>query len=305
MDVQVNSPINVNGTNVFLEGHGYAPVVTVRDGTGKVVFDGPVTFLGVDANFTSNGAIKVPDAKPQGLGFQGWLLPTAVTLPGSMPASVFPAAQNPMLILAAYSGDLNLNGGEAQSVYALDVSKMTQLNVKSKTNPAAGNALELTTGQTATLPNGLGSITFDGVKQWAQFNIAYDPGQPIALGSAIGAIIGLLGSLGIRRRRVWVRVTDQGDGTRLVEVAGLARTEGATPTTEVTEAAEALAAQLAVVVEDTAVENTVVEEETVVEADSAASAGPSDEKSADGTPDEAAELPKQSRKSTPRTGASA
>ncbi len=268
----MNSPINVNGTNVFLEGHGYAPVVTVRDGTGKVVFDGPVTFLGVDANFTSNGAIKVPDAKPKGLGFQGWLLPTAVTLPGSMPASVFPAAQNPTLILAAYAGDLNLDT-TAQSVYTLDVSKMSQLDVKSKTNPAAGNALELTTGQTATLPNGLGSITFDGVKQWAQFNIAYDPGQPIALGSALAAVLGLLGSLGIRRRRIWVRVTEQGDGTRLVEVAGLARTEGATPTAEVTDAAEELASQLTVV--------------TPSEGD----------KSDDGPPDGAAGVPRQERKS--------
>ncbi|MGH6654559.1 MAG: cytochrome c biogenesis protein ResB [Actinocrinis sp.] len=246
VDVRVNSPITVNGTNVFLEGHGYAPVVTVKDGTGRVVFDGPVIFLGVDANFTSNGAIKVPDAQPKGLGFQGWLLPTAVQLPGSMPASVFPAAQNPELILAAYAGDLNMDGGESQSVYTLDTSHMKQLDVKSKTNPQAGNALQLSVGQTATLPNGVGSITFDGVKQWAQFNIAYDPGQPIALGSAIAAVLGLIGSLGIRRRRIWVRITEQGDGTRLVEVAGLARTAGATPTTEVTESAEALAAQLTV-----------------------------------------------------------
>lgn len=285
VDLQVNSPINVNGTNVFLEGHGYAPVVTVRDGAGKVVFDGPVTFLGVDAMFTSNGAIKVPDAKPQGLGFQGWLLPTAVKLPGSMPASVFPAAQNPMLILAAYAGNLNLDGGEAQSVYALDVSKMKQLDVKSKTNPDAGNALELSVGQRATLPNGLGSITFDGVRQWAQFNIAYDPGQPIALGSAAAAVLGLLGSLGIRRRRIWIRVTEQGDGTRLVEVAGLARTEGATPTSEVTEAAEALAAQLTVAASDSDLSNGAPPE--------------------GGSPDEPVGLPKQERKSTPRTGASA
>lgn len=287
VDVRVNSPINVNGTNVFLEGHGYAPVVTVRDGTGRVVFDGPVTFLGLNANFVSNGAIKVPDAKPKGLGFQGWLLPTAVQLPGSMPTSMFPAAQNPELILAAYAGDLGMNGAGSQSVYTLDVSKMTQLDVKSKTNPAAGNALELAVGQTATLPDGLGSITFDGVRQWAQFNIAYDPGQPIALGSAVAAVLGLLGSLGIRRRRIWVRVSEQADGTRLIEVAGLARTEGATPTTEVTEAAEALAGQLTVVPDNTASDDGVSD----------------DAPAADDEP--SAELPRQQRTSTPRTGASA
>jgi cytochrome c biogenesis protein len=286
VDVKVNDPITVNGTNVFLEGHGYAPVVTVKDGAGKVVFDGPVTFLGLNAMFTSSGAIKVPDAEPKGLGFQGYLLPTAVQVTGSMPNSVFPAAQNPLLILSAYAGDLNMNGSESQSVYSLDTSKMTQLDVKSKTNPAAGNALELSVGQTATLPNGLGSITFDRVDQWAQFNIAYDPGQPIALGSAAFAVLGLLGSLGLRRRRIWVRVTEQGDGTRLVEVAGLARTEGATPTTEVTEAAEALAVQL-----------TVAPEDAVESAEAAAPEQPAEP--------EQTQVPKQQRKPTPRTGASA
>jgi cytochrome c biogenesis protein len=244
VDVQVNNPIAVNGTNVYLEGHGYAPVVTVKDGTGRVVFSGPVNFLGQDAMFTSAGAIKVPDAKPTGLGFQGDLLPTALLVKGYMPQSVFPGAQNPLLILSAYAGDLNMNGGESQSVYSLDVAKMKQLDVRKPGDPAAGNALELTVGQSAALPGGLGTVTFDGVKQWAQFNIAYDPGQSLALVSAALAVLGLLGSLGIRRRRLWVRVTEREDGGRLVEVAGLARTEGATPTVEVTEAAEALSAAL-------------------------------------------------------------
>jgi cytochrome c biogenesis protein len=244
-DVEVNKPIVVNGTNVFLEGHGYAPVVTVRDGKGNVVLHSPVNFLDDDAMFTSNGAIKVPDAKPEGLGFEGYFLPTAVQLPGQMPASVFPAADEPLLILSAYAGNLNMNGGEAQSVYSLDTSLMKQLDVKAAgTDTGAGNALELTPGQTAKLPNGLGSITFDGVDQWVQLNIAYDPGQDLALACALLAVVGLIGSLGIRRRRLWVRVTEQADGNRLVEVAGLARTEGATPTAEVTETAESLAAVL-------------------------------------------------------------
>jgi len=299
VDVRVNDPITVNGTNVFLEGHGYAPVVTVKDGTGKVVFDGPVIFLGLNAMFTSSGAIKVPDAKPQGLGFQGYLIPTAVTVPGSMPSSVFPAAQHPLLILSAYAGDLGLDGGVSQNVYTLDVSRMKQLDVKSKTDAAAGNALELSVGQTAALPNGLGSITFDGVKQWAQFNIAYDPGQPVALGSAAAAVLGLLGSLGIRRRRIWVRVTEQADGTRLVEVAGLARTEGATPTTEVTEAAEALAAELTAITVEDDPENSG----DGGESDAETLAGPEPQPSADVPRQPKAQQPR--KQSTPRTGASA
>ena len=246
VDIEVNKPINVNGTNVYLENHGYAPVVTVRDGTGKVVYSGPTTFLSQDAMFTSSGAIKVPDANPstgQGLGFQGYYLPTAETQPGGMPANVFPAPYDSLLLLSVYAGNLNMNGGEDQNVYTLDTSKMKQVNVKA--DDALGvNALELKPGQTVTLPNHLGSITFNSVDQWVQLNIAYDPGQSIALGAALLAVVGLLGSLRIRRRRIWVRVTEQADGTRLVEVAGLARTEGSTPTAEVTELAQKLAGAL-------------------------------------------------------------
>jgi cytochrome c biogenesis protein len=245
VDVQVNEPLSVNGTNIFLEGHGYSPVVEVKDGKGHVLYNGPVTFLGQDEYFDSSGAIKAPSYTAGGtdLGFQGWFLPTAFVPSGQMPASIFPAAQNPMLILSAYSGNLNMNGGGDQSVYSLDTSDMKQLSVKAKgASAASGNALELKVGQTATLPNSLGSITFVGVKQWAQFNIAYDPGQKVVLPSAILAVIGLIGSLGLRRRRIWVRVSEQADGTRLVEVAGLARTEGATPTAEVTQTAQSLAA---------------------------------------------------------------
>jgi cytochrome c biogenesis protein len=160
-----------------------------------------------------------------------------------MPASIFPAARNPMLVLDAYAGSLNLNGGEDQSVYSLDTSAMKQLDVKSPGEAAAaGDTLELSLGQTAKLPNGLGSISFTGVKQWVQLNIAYDPGQKVVLPAAILAVLGLITSLGFRRRRIWVRVSKQANGTSLVEVAGLARTEGATPTSEVTETAQALAA---------------------------------------------------------------
>ncbi|HEV2636076.1 MAG TPA: cytochrome c biogenesis protein ResB [Actinocrinis sp.] len=242
-DLQVNQPIDVNGTDVYLSGHGYAPVVTVRDGTGTVVYSGPTTFLEADSMFTSNGAIKVPDANPktgQGLGFEGLFLPTANIQAGQMPSSAFPAALNPVLILSVFAGNLGMNGGEDQNVYALDVTKMKQVDVKSD-DQGGGNALVMSPGQTETLPNHLGSITFTGVDQWVQLNMNYDPGQTLVLVSAVLAVLGLIASLGIRRRRIWVRVTGQPDGSRLVEVAGLARTEGGTPTAEVTDLAQKMA----------------------------------------------------------------
>ncbi|MEH3033394.1 MAG: cytochrome c biogenesis protein ResB [Aeromicrobium erythreum] len=80
-----------------------------------------------DATYTSTGVIKVPDAKPQQLGFQGFFLPTAVST-GDEAASVsaFPGAVNPLIGLFVYRGNLGLDDGTPQSVYVLDKSRLTQ-----------------------------------------------------------------------------------------------------------------------------------------------------------------------------------
>ena len=51
------------------------------------------------------------------------------------------------------------------------------------------------------------------------------PGKHIALAGVILALVGLLGSLFIRPRRVWVRARREG-GVTLVEVAALDRSGG-------------------------------------------------------------------------------
>ena len=101
-DLRVNHPLNVDGTKVYLIGHGYAPVFRVTDGTGKVVFDQPVPFIAVNtAGFTSEGVIKVPDAQPHQLGFAGVFLPTAVDVGGQL-ESAFPAPLDPRVSLISY-----------------------------------------------------------------------------------------------------------------------------------------------------------------------------------------------------------
>ena len=74
--IEVNHPLVVDGTQVHLIGHGYAPVVTVTDAQGNTAYSGPVVFLPQDGNFTSLGVIKAPDARPNYLGFEGFFLPT-------------------------------------------------------------------------------------------------------------------------------------------------------------------------------------------------------------------------------------
>lgn len=43
--IKVNEPLVVGDSKVYLTAHGYAPVITVRDGKGDVVFDQPVALL--------------------------------------------------------------------------------------------------------------------------------------------------------------------------------------------------------------------------------------------------------------------
>ncbi len=225
--VGVNEPLSVDGAKVFLVGHGYAPHFIVKDSTGAVVFDDSVVFLPQDGNFTSTGVIKVPDADPS-LGFSALFLPTAAVDDVRGPHSTFPAADYPAAFMSAWTGDLGLDSGVPQSVYSLDTSRMTQLGLES-----------LLPGDTWTLPDGKGSIELVGYERWASFQIAHDPGKELALAGAVLAILGLMGSLFIRRRRVWVKVWAAEPTGTLVHVAGLSKTEAPGLAPEVADLARA------------------------------------------------------------------
>ena len=237
--VQPNKPLDVNETKFFLTGNGYAPRVTVRDGRDQVVFTGPVLFLPLDANNSSEGVIKVPDAQPTQLAFEGLFLPTADVGPQG-PYSMFPDTLNPQLFLTAYTGDLGMGDGVPQSVFALDRDGLTQIQDGGKPYAKA-----LSVGETMELPDGQGSLTFDGVSRFANFQIAYDPGKEITLVAAIIILIGLTASLAIRRRRIWVRVHPLATGHgppahSLVEVAGYSLTRRPPPPAEIDDLCTAL-----------------------------------------------------------------
>ncbi|MFN8074922.1 MAG: cytochrome c biogenesis protein ResB [Kineosporiaceae bacterium] len=224
--IEVNGPKTVEGAKIYLVGNGYAPVVTVRDGRGDVAWSGPMPFQPQDDQYSSTGVIKVPDAQPRQLGFAGSFLPTAVFDPRLGPVSLFPDLTLPRLVLTAWAGDpgeddLGVNDGRPQSIYTMDFSKVTQLRAE------GGQPFRpiLAPGESATLPDGAGTLTFDGVRRYAAFDIHHDPSKLPALISAGAALLGLVLSLYVRRRRVWVRVRRDGSGALVVEVAGLSPRE--------------------------------------------------------------------------------
>ena len=83
-------------------------------------------------------------------------------------------------------------------------------------------ALTMKPGDTVELPDGLGSVEFVDVARFASFDIRYTPGQRAALVFSLLAATGLILSLFLPRRRVWVKAVAAGAGS-VVEVAGLAR----------------------------------------------------------------------------------
>ena len=214
--LQVNHPLNVDATKVYLIGHGYAPEFKVTDGRGKVVYDQATPFLPADqATYLSEGVVKAPDAKPDQLGFAGVFLPTAVDLSGQL-ESAFPAALEPAVSMIAYRGNLGENSGVSQSVYQLNTTGMQRVGTAQQV---------LTPGQTMKLPNGEGRLTFVGYKQWISIQVTHDPGQVPALISGVVALAGLVLSFLVRRRRIFVRAYGDESGRTTVEVAGLARSD--------------------------------------------------------------------------------
>jgi len=220
-DLRVNHPLTIGDTDLFLIGHGYAPVVTVRDGEGNVVWSAPQVFLPQGADLFSFGVIKVPDAQPGQIGLEGFFYPTFAKVNGD-PVNLNGDDLNPLLSLNVYTGDLNLDSGSEQSVYVLDKSKATPLPGKN----GQPLRIDLAPGDTVQLPDGLGSVTFDRVESWQRIQISQTPGKDVALLGVVLALLGLMGSLFIRSRRVWVRVAEGPDGTT-VEVAALDRSGGA------------------------------------------------------------------------------
>ncbi|EWT03738.1 hypothetical protein N864_18945, partial [Intrasporangium chromatireducens Q5-1] len=177
-------------------------------------------------NYRSVGVVKVSALPPpKQLGITGFFLPTAEPTFRNGPASIFPDALDPELALSVWEGTL-FPGGLPQSVYTLNTESMKQL-----TKPDGSPVLvRLKPGQTYELPGGRGTITFDSVKRFAGLSVRQDPGELIALVSAILTTGGLILALTIKRRRVFVRVRRadgavgaDGQATTVVSIGGLSK----------------------------------------------------------------------------------
>jgi cytochrome c biogenesis protein len=220
--LQVNDPLRLDGANVSLLGHGYAPILRYTDKYGKTS-ENVATFLPADGQLTSQGVATFPDVNinPQTntrddkaqIGFSGIYLPTVPSDP-SVNSSAFPAENDPRLMLQPYRGVLGFDAGAPLSVYTLDTRQ-----IEAGRLAKFGDPLMLKRGQSATLPDGT-TVQFVGTRQWISISVRHDPGQPIMLGGAVALIVGLLGSLWGKRRRIFFRITPTG-----IAAGGLPRSD--------------------------------------------------------------------------------
>jgi len=214
--IKVNEPLTIGGSQVYLLGNGYAPQLIIRDSEGTPVFSQPTACLPQDANLTSLCIVKLPDGLAEQVGMRGFLYPTSVELESGALASNYPDLLNPILTLEVYTGDLGLDNGVGSNAYALNTDSLTEVAGRN----ADTETLVLGLGDVVELPNGLGTVELASIPRFASLDVHHDPSQTWVLLFAVLVVAGLVTSLFIPRRRVWVKVVGN-----TIEYAGLARGE--------------------------------------------------------------------------------
>lgn len=227
-EMQVNHPLRIGGTRVYLQGHGYAPTFTVTFPNGETRTDTQQWQPTDLQTFLSSGIMRfdppagmypdLADRREQQVAIQGLFAPTAA-FDGKILSSSFPRMDDPAVAIDVYQGDAGLDTGRPQSIFSLDPELMEAgvLEREARVN--------LTPGESTTLPDGT-EVRFDGAEEFINIQVSEDPTQ-IWVGVFAAVMMGgLVLSLMVRRRRIWARISfdDDGDVTR-VDLGGLAKTD--------------------------------------------------------------------------------
>ncbi|MBN9643891.1 cytochrome c biogenesis protein ResB [Corynebacterium mendelii] len=230
--LRVNHPLRLHGNRIYLQGHGFAPQFTVTWPNGETRTQ-MVQFRPDDLTyFLSSGVMRFDppagmypvlfDRRQNQLAIQGLFAPTAVFSGenNAILASGFPAMNNPAVAIDIYRGDTGLDSGRGQSVFTLDAGQIHRGELQKI------ERVNLLLGESVTLADGT-KITFDGANEFVNLQISHDPTQIWVLVFTIITLAGLVGSLMIKRRRIWVRISPGATGGTDIDTGGLARTDRA------------------------------------------------------------------------------
>lgn len=225
--LQVNHPLRVDGTRVYLQGHGYAPRFTVTFPNGETRTDTQQWQPNDLTTFLSSGIMRfdppaglypeLAERREQQIAIQGLFAPTA-QFNGKILGSRFPAMEDPAVAIDVYQGDAGLDTGRPQSIFSLDSDLISSGALEKRAR------VNLKPGESTTLPDGT-QVRFDGADEFVNLQISDDPTQIWVGVASVVMMGGLVLSLLVKRRRVWARVTTDDDGVTRVDLGGLARTD--------------------------------------------------------------------------------
>ena len=231
----VNHPLRVGDDRVYLQGHGFAPQITLTWPNGETRTQ-MMQFRPTDVfTFLSSGVMRfdppagmypdLTERRQHQIAIEGNFAPTArwAGPNGDQLQSAFPSMDDPAVSVDVYVGDAGLDTGRPQNIFVLDQSLVADGRLEKVSR------VQLTPGSVATVDTGAGEVKvrFDGAAEYANYQISRDPTQVWALLSTAIMLGALAGSLAIKRRRVWVRIRPGTSGHTQVEIAGLARTDRA------------------------------------------------------------------------------
>ncbi|MFC6013683.1 cytochrome c biogenesis protein ResB [Nocardia lasii] len=235
-ELRVNHPLRADGDRIYLQGHGFAPTFTVTFPNGQTRTE-TIQWRPDDAQtFLSSGVLRIDppggmyatdeERRQNQIAIEGLFAPTAM-FHGNLLTSSFPTMDDPAVAVDVYRGNTGLDTGRSQSLFALDpeMIKQGRLTKEARVN--------LRPGESTTLPNGT-KVTFDGAEEFVNLQVSHDPAQQWVLVTALTMMAGLLVSLLVKRRRIWVRAYpgEVAAGTvdqrrTVVEMGGLARSDQA------------------------------------------------------------------------------
>ena len=205
-EVRVNDRLERAGMNIYQMRWGYAPELRVRSGDEAIYEDH--LMLAEEDTGVWTGVAKVAVADPQ-IALEVLLVPDHDVDADGEVINRSPAANNPQLYANVWVGDLGFERALPAAEFDRDGGERIA-------------TAQLAPGESAALLGDQLALDFDDLAHWSGFQVAHQPGRGVLLAAALLLLAGLIPSLYAYRRRVWVDVARDGEGTR-VRLSGVAQ----------------------------------------------------------------------------------
>jgi cytochrome c biogenesis protein len=215
--IRVNHPASVDGLRVFQEGFGWAPVVKVSL-DGEPLWSSPIEMSrdvppeGVPAAAMPwRGSVKLTSLDPDVMiTLELWPdIRAFVSLRETGEPTPMLVAFGPFIRYAVHVGSIaNPDPAELDTtgLRRVDAGVLEAEGTKRSSAPDIEGELEL---------------SFPELRQYSVLLITRDVGIPVVLAAAILVLVGLIPSLYVSRRKVWIRAEAAPDGA-LVKIGGFA-----------------------------------------------------------------------------------